>query len=167
MKLSGFLPVRGRLAWVAGGLAVVLSAAAVVGAAGPMTSAGQDQPDPMAFNADRLFVYFQIAPEATSDFELVLNKVKDALAGSDDPTKRQQASGWDVVKLNSPQTDGSIMYIFILDPVAKGVTYDPFKILGDALPAGEVMELYEKVGPNVRGISTAPFTSLMKMGGMD
>ena len=127
----------------------------------------QDQPDPMAFNADRLFVYFQVAPETTSDFELVMDKVKAALTGSDDPQRRQQASGWNIVKLDAPQADGSIMYIFILDPVAKGVSYDPFKILGDALPAGEVRELYDKVGPGVRGISTAPFSALMQMGGMN
>jgi hypothetical protein len=173
MKLSGFLSAFGRRAWVAVGLAVVVSAVSVVGAYGPAVASVaslpvvQDQPDPMTFNADRLFVYFQVAPEVSRDFELVMNKIKTALAGSDDPERRRQASGWDVVKLDAPQADGNIMYIFILDPVAKGVSYDPFKILGDALPAGEVRELYDTVGPGVKGISTAPFSNLISMGGMD
>jgi hypothetical protein len=171
MKLSGAFVAWIRRAGVALSLAAVVTAASVV-AAGPdyrPVSIGldQEQPDGMTFNdADRLFVYFQIAPEQSSDFELVLAKMKEALTASTKPERQQQAKGLKVIKLNDLQ-GGNVMYVFVLDPVVKGVTYDPFKILGEALPADDVRQLYEKVSPGLKGISRAAFTNVMNMGGMN
>jgi len=182
MELSGSRSVWSRRAIVALGLAAVVSAASVVAASvesKPVADAvglGLDQqqpppqpaqPDPMAFNdADRLFVYFQIAPEQSADFELVLKKMKEALVASAKPERQQQNKGLRVIKLNDMQ-QGNWMYIFVLDPVVKDVTYDPFKILTESLPAADVTQLYEKVLPGLKGISRAAYTEIVSSGGMN
>ena len=55
---------------------------------------------------------------------------------------------------------------FVLDPVVKGITYDPFKILGEALPADDVRQLFESVQPGLKGISRAAYTEIAG-GGMN
>jgi hypothetical protein len=182
MELSGSRSASSRRALVAIGLAAVVSAASVVAASlDPMPVAdpvvlGLDQqappqqpaqPDPMAFtDADRLFVYFQIAPEQSADFELVLKKMKEGLTASTKPERQQQNQSLKVIKLADMQ-QGNWMYVFILDPVVKGVTYDPFKILNESMPADDVRQLYDKVLPGLKGISRAGFTEIFSSGGMN
>ena len=39
-----------------------------------------------------------IKPDKTADFEMVMGKVKEALAKSEKPERKQQAAGWKVFK---------------------------------------------------------------------
>jgi hypothetical protein len=174
MKLSGaFSAWNRRVLAVVGSAAVVFAASVVAAGADYRTVAepvaiglDQEQPDGMTFNdADRLFVYFQIAPEQAKDFELVIAKMKEALASSTKPERQAQAKGLRVIKLNDMQ-GGNWMYVFVLDPVVKGITYDPFKILGEALPADDVRQLFESVQPGLKGISRAAYTEIAG-GGMN
>jgi len=173
MELSGSQLAWSRRVLAVAGLAAVVSAASLVAvgpdrmAADPVALAlNQAQPDGMTFNdADRLFVYFQIAPEQGSDFELVLTKMKEALTGSAKPERQAQAKGLKVIKMTDLQA-GALMYVFQLDPVVKDVSYDPFKILGESLPADDVRQLYEKVQPGLKGISRAAYTEVVR-GGMN
>jgi len=169
MKLSGAFSAWRRHGLAVVGLAAFVSAASVVAAGADYRSVAepvaigldQEQPDGMTFtDADRLFVYFQIAPEQAKDFELVLTKMKEALSSSTKPERQQQGKSLRVIKLNDMQ-GGNWMYVFVLDPVVKGVTYDPFKILGEALPADDVRQLFEKVQPGLKGISRAAYTEII------
>lgn len=173
MELSGSQWAWSRRVLAAAGLAAVVSAASVV-AVGPDRLAGdpvalsldQEQPDGMTFNdADRLFVYFQIATEQATDFELVLTKMREALTSSAKPERQAQAKSMKVIKMTDLQ-GGALMYVLQLDPVVKGVSYDPFKILGESLPADDVRQLYEKVQPGLKGISRAAYTEVSR-GGMN
>lgn len=169
MERSGALSAWARRGAFVVGLAALVSAVSVVAASPAATpieiGLDQEQPDGMTFNdADRLFVYFQIAPAQSADFELVLTKMKEALTASAKPERQQQAKSLKVIKLNDLQ-GGNTMYVFVLDPVVKGVTYDPFKILGEALPADDVRQLFEKVQPGLKGISRAAFTQIFAAGG--
>jgi hypothetical protein len=181
MELLGALSAWRRRALIAASVAAVVSAASVAarpdsgpGAAPIVIGLDQDpapqpapQEDPMTFNdADRLFVYFQIAPEQSADFELVLKKMKESLVASTKPERQQQNGTLKVIKLNDQQ-QGNWMYVFILDPVVKGASYDPFKILGESMPAADVSQLYEKVLPGLKGISRAGFTPIFSMGAMN
>lgn len=121
-------------------------------------------PDPLTFNVDRLLVIFQVAETHATDFEVTMGKVKEVLAKSDKAERKQQAAHWKLLKITTPQ-NGILTYFFLLDEVAKGVSYDPFKILGEGLPPEEVRGLYEKVGPGLKGVSAAPMAPIVNMGG--
>lgn len=161
MELSGSLSVWSRRVVVAVGLAAVASAASVVAlnadrSAEPLTLPGsaQDKPDPMVLQSDTGLIYFFIAPANTQDFEFTLSKVKEVLSKSANPEKQKQASGWRTFKLPNPDTNGNITYVSFLDPVAKGLTYDLFRILGDekeGLPYEDAKALYDKLSPGFKG----------------
>ena len=121
-------------------------------------------PDPLTFSTDRMLVIFQIAEATGTDFEVVMGKVKDVLAQSTKPERRQQAAHWRLLKVDTPQ-NGVLTYFFVLDQVVKGVSYDPFKILSEGLPAEEVGVLFEKIKPGLKGISAAPLGFIVNMGG--
>ena len=118
-------------------------------------------PDPLVFNDDRLLVSFQVDEAFGTEFEVTMGRVKEVLAKSDKPERRQQAAHWKLMKVGP--TNGVLTYFFLLDQVAKGVTYDPFKILGEGLPPEEVGELFKKVGPGLKGINAAPITLYVDM----
>lgn len=87
-------------------------------------------PDPMKFDASTAIVLNEVKPDKTADFEAVWTEIKAALAASDKPGMQQQAAGLKMYKLGTPLPAGSnAIYIFSLDPVASGMTYDPVKIL--------------------------------------
>ena len=118
-------------------------------------------PDPLVFNDDRLLVSFQVDEAFGPEFEVTMGRVKEVLAKSDKPERRRQAEHWKLMKVGP--SNGILTYFFLLDEVAKGVTYDPFKILGEGLPPEEVGELFKKVGPGLKGINAAPITLYVDM----
>src|SRR5689334_12731138 len=99
-----------------------------------------------------MLVVIRVAEATATDFEVTMGKVKEVLAQSDKPERRRQAANWKLLKATDPQ-DGIINFFFVLEKVEKGVSYDPFKILGESLPAEEVRALFEKVAPGLKGIS--------------
>ena len=121
-------------------------------------------PDPMMFAVDRILVSFTVAEGSAADFETVMAKVKDVLAKSEKPERKQQAAHWKILKLEgTPGAD--LTYFFVIDQVVKGASYDPFKILAESLTAEEVKALYDKVSTGVKGIRTAPLNKILDMGG--
>ncbi|HXT70866.1 MAG TPA: hypothetical protein VN700_13985 [Vicinamibacterales bacterium] len=122
------------------------------------------QADPLVFNSDRMLVVIRVAEATAVDFEVTMGKVKEVLAKSDKPERRRQAAGWKLLKSPEPQ-DGLISFFFVLDKVEKGVSYDPFKILGEGLPPDEVGALFQKVVPGLKGISATPLAPIVSMGG--
>src|SRR5688572_3876560 len=118
-------------------------------------------PDPLVFTDDRLLVSFQVDEAFGTEFEVTMGRVKEVLAKSDKPERRRQAEHWKLLKVGP--ANGVLTYFFLLDEVAKGVTYDPFKILSEGLPPAEVGELFKKVGPGLKGINAAPITLYVDM----
>ena len=124
-----------------------------------------DAPDALVFNTDRMLVSIRVAEAHATDFEVAMGKVKEVLAKSDKPERKQQAQQWKLLRVGAPQ-DGVITYFFLLERVVKGATYDPFKILSEGLPPDEVGALFQKVGPGLKGISAAPLDFVVNMGGV-
>ena len=132
----------------------------------PATSSGQPpatQPDaqqpaqqqPAAptpgrtFSSDAGMFFNMIKPDKTADFEMIIAKVKDALAKSPNPVRKQQAAGWKVFKSvepGMPLPDGTraVLYIFYIDPAVKDADYTITKILSESFPS-EVQDLYNKL----------------------
>jgi hypothetical protein len=91
--------------------------------------------------ADAGLIFFPVKPERVADFEKIMAKVKDALAMSDDPVRKEQAANWKVFKSVEPGPNNTALYVFLIDPAVKGSDYTFWKTLYDAFPA-EVQELY-------------------------
>ena len=95
------------------------------------------------FTSDSGIIFNVIKPDKVADFEAVMARVKDALAKSPDPKRKQQALTWRVFKGLEPGLGGNIVYIFFFDPAVKEEDYTVSQILTEAFPA-EAQELWAK-----------------------
>ena len=134
-----------QLAWMTAALfisAAVLSASASPGS--PQTAAQAEEPHNNArvFASDAGIVLNFIKPDKTADFEAVIAKLRDALQRSDKPERKQQAASWKVFRANEPGANGSVLYVFTIDPAVKGADYTVSTILAEAFPT-EVQALYK------------------------
>ena len=85
-----------------------------------------------------------IKPDKTADFEAVVAKLKDALQNSSNAQRKQQAASWKVYKSPDPGPAGSVLYVYIVDPVVKGADYAVSTILAEAISADELAALYKQ-----------------------
>jgi hypothetical protein len=121
-------------------------------AAGPTGATGQTGPTgppPPAVPATRKFtsdggmIFNKIRPDKTADFEAVMARVKEALAKSDNPKRKQMALTWRVFKGLEAGPGGNYVYIFWFDPPVKDEDYSITMILGEAFP-NELQDLWAK-----------------------
>src|SRR5499427_8055855 len=75
-----------------------------------------------------------IKPDKTADFEAVIAKLKEALAKSDKPERKEQAKSWQVFKSPDPAQGGNVLYVFLINPLVKGADYTVSNILAEAFP---------------------------------
>jgi hypothetical protein len=135
----------------------------------PLLSAGhvqqgtaQDSDKPvLLLSGDAAMITILIKPDRTADFELVLNKLKEALQKSEKPERQQQAAGWQVYKATQP-VQGNIAYIMRIDPVVKGQEYDISRLIAEVFPV-EVQEIFPKYRDAFAGRAIADVLPLMMM----
>lgn len=153
MKVSAFLAV---VALAAGLPAAVQAATAFSPDQTPATAAPATQAAPQVpvatmpavpasrkFTAESGVMFSLILANKTADFEAVLARVKEALANSQDPKRKQQALSWRVLKGLEPGAGGNIVYIWLFDPAVKDVEYSITSILTEAFP-NEAQDLWAK-----------------------
>lgn len=104
---------------------------------------GQAAPPARVFASDAGMVLNFIKPDKTADFEMVVTKLKEALQKSDKPERKQQAQSWKVFKAAEPGANGSVLYVFFIDPSVKNADYTVSTILAEAFPQ-EVGTLYKQ-----------------------
>jgi hypothetical protein len=93
------------------------------------------------FAAEQGLIFNAIKPDKVTDFETVITKLREALASSKDPVRNQQGWGWKIFKASEPGPNGSVLYVFVMDPVVKNADYGIAKILAEAYPA-DIADLY-------------------------
>jgi len=93
------------------------------------------------FAAEHGMIFNAIRPDKVADFETVLAKLRQALETSKNPTRAAQGQSWKVFKAAEPGPNGSVLYVFVMDPVVKGADYGVAKVLAEAYPT-EIAELY-------------------------
>ena len=98
-------------------------------------------PPGRVFAAERGLIFNAIRSDKVADFETVITKLRQALETSKDPVRNQQGWGWKIFKAAEPGPNGSVLYVFVMDPAVKGADYGVAKILAEAYPT-EIMELY-------------------------
>lgn len=115
----------------------------------------------LALDGDAAIVTILIKPDKTADFEAVLNKLKESLAKSEKPERKQQAAGWKVFK-SSQMAQGNAVYIFLISPVVKGQEYDLTRLIAEVFPV-EVQEVFAKYKDAFAGRAITSLNSLMAM----
>jgi hypothetical protein len=110
---------------------------------------------------DAAIITILIKPDKTADFELVLNKLKEALHKSEKPERKQQAAGWQVYKASQP-VQGNIAYIMRIDPVVKGQEYDISRLIAEVFPV-EVQEIFPKYRDAFAGRAIADVAPLLSV----
>ncbi len=113
------------------------------GQAGARPAGSSAPPQARVFTSDVGMLVNYIKPDKTADFEAVIQKLKVALAKSGSPMRKAQAAGWRVLKMTEPLANGNVVYVFLIDPVAKDADYSPSRILADAFP-DETVELFKR-----------------------
>jgi hypothetical protein len=128
--------------------------------------AAAPKPPVLTLDGDVALITILIKPDKTADFELVLNKLKEALAKSDKPERKQQAAGWKVFKSSqaaaAPDGSKSVVYIMRIDPVVKGQEYDITRLIAEVFPV-EVQELFAKYKDAFAGRAITTMTNVMSM----
>ncbi len=160
-----------------GGFKVFVSGAALVAmtSAGASTATAQE-PAAAAAQAEKKIVFplpqkcqtcevalitVLIKADKTADFEMVLNKVKESLAKSENPQRKQQAAGWVVFKSAEPY-QGNTTYIMRIDPIVKGAEYDLMQIIAEVFPV-EVQEIFAKYKDSFAGRAITEMSRFMPM----
>ena len=151
--------VVGRPGWMALGI-VVGALSAAPGYAAQAAPAAQAEPakNPFMFMSDASLLINYVKPDKTADFEMVMNKVKEALAKSEKPERKAQAEGWKVFKTDLPGPGGAITYFVIVDPVIKGNDYNMRQILTEAFGVGDTNTIYKTLADSVAGQSLVALT---------
>jgi hypothetical protein len=114
----------------------------------PAPAQGTEKKEPrMSFTCDAGVFLFQIKPDQTAVFEELVGKVKEALAKSDKPERKQQLAAWKLYKAAEPM-GANTLYVFVADPSIKGAEYDLLMLLaeglGQAAGTPENQELFKK-----------------------
>ena len=85
-----------------------------------------------------------IKPDKTADFEAVIAKLKEALQNSENAQRKEQAASWKVYKSSDAGPGGSVLYVYIVDPVLKGADYAVTTILAEAFSGDEQTALFKQ-----------------------
>ena len=118
----------------------------------------------MSFTGTAGVFLYQIKPDQTAMFEELVQKVKDGLAKSDKPERKQQLAAWKLYKAAEPMSNNTL-YVFIADPAVKGAEYDLLMLfaesLGSAAGTPENQELFKKyIGAFAAGASRLNLTAV-------
>ena len=97
----------------------------------PADAAAKKEPR-MALTGPAGAFMFLIKPDQTANFEELIGKVKDALAKSENPVRKQQLAGWKVFKAAEPSGQNAL-YLEVIDPAVPAAEYDPLVILSESL----------------------------------
>ena len=95
------------------------------------------------FTSGAGLVFYYVKSNKASDFEAILDRIKEALTKAQAPMLKQQALNWRIYKSAEPSTDVTV-FVFAFDPAITTANYDPLLVLHQVLPA-EVQPLFDRI----------------------
>ena len=128
----------------------------------PVVPAPVVPPPPLGartFAAKTGMIFQSVRPERVVDFETVIGHLQAALQKSTDPAVRAQAQGWRMFKATEAGPNGTITYVFVMDPAVPGADYGFGRILSEAYPdrIQEIWKLYTgSLGPGATLLNLTP-----------
>lgn len=124
------------------GLIVGLLSATVTQAQAPAPQAQAISNQRQFPNDGAMWLHF-IKADKAADFEMVIGKLKEALAKSEKPERKQQAAGWKIYR--SPEPAGAnVLFVMIIDPALKGADYQISNLIAEAFTPAEATEILRK-----------------------
>lgn len=115
------------------------------GVADPSQTPGTPAPlTNRVFATETGLLFSAVRPDKVKVFEEALGRVHQALATSTDATRRRQAEGWKVFRAAEPGPGGTVVYVFSMSPAVRGADYAVGKLLQEAYPAEEALEIFEQ-----------------------
>ena len=138
MRAAGFTSTRVAIVAFAALVAVIASNRIQIAAQSSQPATQQK----LTFDGEVALWTVAIRPDRATDFERILAKLREGLAKSANPQRRQQLAGWTVMKIEKPLPDGNLAYVHIIDPVVPGADYTVMQTLYDEFP-NERQELYD------------------------
>lgn len=121
----------------------------------PIVPAG---PADYIFSTGAGLVFYYVRTARVTDFEAILDRIKDALGKADAPMLKQQALNWKIYKSAEPATDATV-FVFAFDPAITTANYDPLLVLSQVLPA-EVQPLYDRLKESVIKVERMGLTKI-------
>lgn len=94
------------------------------------------------FASEAGMVLSTVRADKVADFEKVVAQVHLALARSTDPVRRAQAAGWKVFRAAEAGPQGSVLYLFVMNPAVTGADYTVSRVLAEAFP-DDVQALFQ------------------------
>ena len=129
-----------RLGMIAVGLTVGLLSASSALAQAPAATPVSSQ---RLFPNDGAMVLNFIKPDKVAEFEMVIGKLKEALAKSEKPERKQQAAGWKIFKSPDP-AGANVLYVFVIDPAVKGADYQVSNLIAESFTGAEANDILTK-----------------------
>ena len=120
----------------------VIAAAAVPSYAQTPAAPAPAVPNARVFNGGAGLILYTIKPGSIADFEMVLNKTKEALMKSEKPGRKQQTASWRVYKSDQTAANGNVTYVMVIDPSIKDADYNIVNVLNEVFPA-EIQALFK------------------------
>ena len=120
----------------------------------------------VTYDGDTVIILYAANAGKDADYEQVIQKLKEALAKSTEPTAKAQAAGWTVTKLSKSLTpDGGSTYVHIISPVVAGADYSIVNIVYSVSSDEEKRAFYELYrGALKGGLSQWNGTTVAKLG---
>jgi hypothetical protein len=134
----------------------------------PATPAAPAKPQLTFDTADAVVWFYAVKGDSGPQFEQFFGRVKEAMAKSPNAERKAQAAGMRLMKATSPAADGTINYVLLVSPIAKGQEYSPGMLLFEVFPT-EAKTLVDQLQTyiNDKGLNAAvPLTNVMTLGGM-
>jgi hypothetical protein len=126
------------------------------------------QPPQLTFDADYVIWFYAVQSGRGNDFEQFFGRVREAMAKSEQPQRRQQAQGMKLLKATASAPDGTETYVLMINPVQRGQEYSPGMLLFEVFPS-EAKELVDQLQAmiNEKGLNAAvPMNTVLQLGGM-
>lgn len=99
--------------------------------AGPIAVTTPPPAAARTFTAPAGLLFHTVRPDRVAEFEKLVAFLQAALEKSTDPTIRLQARGWRVFKAAEPGPNGTVLYVFVIDPAVPKAEYGFGRILAD------------------------------------
>jgi hypothetical protein len=138
--LRRFVPVvRRRMGVAVLGLGMAVCSAGVARGQDAAKASG-----PYVATSEGMIFVHVVKADAAADYEATMGKVKDALAKSEKPERKQQAQNWKWFKASEPGPNGAAIYVWLINPTVMGADYNMFLILSEGFPQ-EAAGIYDKL----------------------
>ena len=132
----------------------------------PAAPAAPAKPQLTFDNADAVVWFYAVKGDSGAKFEEFFGRVKEAMAKSPNAERKAQAAGMRLMKSTSPAADGTINYVLLVSPIAKGQEYSPGMLLFEVFPT-EAKTLVDQLQSyiNDKGLNAAvPLANVMTLG---